>query len=120
MAGISEILGDVGEKLGNKRDEIIKVALDFVTSNDPNKVIQSTDFDKKDMTWVVPLELINGFVIQEFCDVDNCNRFQNVLNKLYQARVSIGRKGRTEVFDSIKNEQNFYAMGEMNKGNVVK
>lgn len=94
-----------------EKDDITKQALKVLWSNEPSKIIQSTEFEKQDLVWVTALELVNHFVIKPFCfDRKKRDNFQEIINRIYQSRVSLDRKGRTELFESMKAEQNIFSM----------
>ena len=101
-------LGNLGEEYSEVKikAEITKEIIKNVFSDDSGKIIQNTEFQRKEMPSIFALELVRHFVINRFCCKKHLrDNFNEAVDRMYQARVSIERKGRVELLDSLKNEQ---------------
>lgn len=101
--------GSLGELGGHDpsriKAEVTKEILNNLFSDDSSKIIQNTDFKRHELPSIFGLEIINHVLIKRFCfDKFLRDNFQNLINRTYQARVSIDRQGRKELGEMLKQE----------------
>lgn len=79
-------------------------ALDILFSNNENYIIQTSDFSDQDIRMSTALEIIDLLVMERFCfDAKHKLAFRELKKRIYMMKVSKGRMGRTEIFDSLGN-----------------
>ena len=104
-------LAGLGFANKDSKSDITKFALEHLGSEAENKVIQNTEFGKEDIYWVTALEILDSLIIRRYCfDVEKRNIVRNLKNRFYLSRISLGRQGRKEITEILKNEVNFMGM----------
>lgn len=95
----------------DKSSEITKFALEHLSSDAENKVIQNSDFAKDDIYWVTGLEILDALVVKRFCySTELRNIVSNLKNRMYLSRISLKRQGRKEITDMVKSEVSYMGM----------
>lgn len=109
--------------LGGDRqiNELMKEGIQVLFSEDSKNIVQSTELEKSDIFWSSGLEILYHLVIEPYCyDRYKVEHIRNVIDRLYQIRVSLKREGRKEIFNAMKQEQQFNTMLEMQKPATLK
>ena len=87
-------------ELTNKLVEIL------IDDNHPEIVdLKTTVLEKSDLaTWELTIELMDTFLVDEFIlDAEKRNRLKFLKRKIYNARISIEGRGRSDILQSISN-----------------
>jgi len=116
-------LGMLGNEMSEVKikAEVTKEIIKNVFSDDSRKIIQNTEFKRDELPHVFALELVDHFVIKRFCGKKHLrDNFRSAIDMMYQARVSIERKGRIELLDTLKNEQIGLNFGMQQQPQTVK
>jgi len=98
-------IGSLNKLLKDKEFKLTKEVMKVTFSDDESKIIQTTELNNQDLRMATVIEMIDSFVIEPYC-YDNFLKEQWKIFKkrLYQMRVSKDRKGRKELFDSLKTD----------------
>lgn len=104
------ILDDIKDQLKDKDSQRIeltnKLVEILIDDNHPEIVdLKTTILEKADLsTWQLTIELMDTFLVDEFIlDAEKRNRLKFLKRKIYNARISIEGKGRSDILQSISN-----------------
>lgn len=97
---------------GKVKAELTKELMRHVFSEESSKIIQNTQIKEHELPTVYALEMMNHFLLKRFCmDKFLRQNFQAFIDRFYQARVSLDRQGRKELFDALKTESIGLSLG---------
>jgi len=95
--------------------------IDTLFSKDSYNILQTSDFTKREIYgWVAELEILFTFLVNDFIfDEQKRNHLIDLKNRLYLMTSSTDRKGRIELYDSLKVELNHINLEELQKQRLL-
>jgi len=101
---------NIDEFMGSTGDKLNKEVMDTLFSKDREKLLMITDLSNNDIIWSTGFQAMLRFLVDDFIVERKLRRkCYKFMEDIYKMRVSIDRKGRTELFDAIKS-QNYFEM----------
>lgn len=87
----------------NTGEKLNKEVLDTLFSKDRDKLLMITDLSHNDIIWSTAFQAMLRFLVDDFIiSAKQRNKCYKFMEDIYKMRISIDRKGRTELFDTIK------------------
>ena len=96
----------------NTGEKLNKEVLDTLFSKDKDKLLMITELSHNDIIWATAFQAELRFLVDDFIiDKRLRNKCYKFMEDIYKMRVSIDRRGRTELFDAIK-AQTYFELGK--------
>lgn len=101
----NDIVGGMEEQGAKLNKEV----LSHLFSKDRDKLLMITDLTPPDdIVWATSFQAMLRFLVEDFVDDRKLrNKCFKFMEDIYKMRISMNRKGRTELFDALKTQTTY-------------